>query len=392
MSPADSFIPIAKPWMDESEIRAASRPIASGWVTQGPEVRAFEEEFARVVGASHACAVSSCTTAIHLALLAAGVGPGDEVVTVTHTFIATANAIRYCGAIPVFVDIDPGTFNMDVSQIGAAISPKTKAILCVHQMGMPCDLAVIVQLARAHGLAVIEDAACAVGSEILWNGRWEAIGRPHGDIACFSFHPRKVITVGDGGMLTTNHSDWDRKFRIWRHNGMEISDEYRHQSQEVVFESYPEIGFNYRMTDIQAAVGREQLKRLPEIISSRRILASRYHALLAPIPGIAVPEEPPWARSNWQSYCVRLSEELDQRRVMQYLLDQNIASRRGIMCIHREPAYQKHLGAFVVRGPLRESEKAQDECLLLPLYPQMTEAEQNRVAQALAEACERVRA
>jgi len=191
-------IPIAKPLLDEREVEAVRRVILSGWVTQGPEVEAFERDFARQVGASHACAVSNCTTALHLALLAVGVGAGDEVITVSHSFIATANAVKYCGATPVFIDIEPDTYNMDPALIEAAITPKTKAILCVHQLGMPCDLAAIVEIGRRREVPVIEDAACAIGSEILWNGRWEKIGKPHGDIACFSFHPRKVITTGDG--------------------------------------------------------------------------------------------------------------------------------------------------------------------------------------------------
>src|SRR5215218_6310980 len=183
------MIPIAKPVLDEHEVEAVRRVILSGWVTQGPEVAAFEREFAEYVGAPHACAVSNCTTALHLALLAVGVGPGAEVITVSHSFIATANAIRYCGATPVFIDIEPDGYNMDPALIAAAITPRTRAILCVHQIGMPCDLACIVEIGKRHGLPVIEDAACAIGSEILWNGRWERVGRPHGDIACFSFHP-----------------------------------------------------------------------------------------------------------------------------------------------------------------------------------------------------------
>ena len=182
---------------------AAGEAILSGWVTQGPQVAAFEEEFAAYVGAPYACAVSSCTTALHLALHALGVGPGDEVVTVSHSFIATANAVRYCGARPVFVDIDPRTYNIDPGLIEAAITPRTRAILPVHQIGVPCDLAAILDVAERHGLPVVEDAACAIGSEIRIGERWERIGRPHGMVACFSFHPRKVITTGDGGMLTT---------------------------------------------------------------------------------------------------------------------------------------------------------------------------------------------
>ena len=334
------MIPIAKPFLDEREADAARRVILSGWITQGPEVAAFEREFADCVGAPHACAVSNCTTALHLALLAAGVGPGDEVITVSHSYIATANSIRYCQAIPVFVDISPDTFNIDPDLVEAAISPLTRAILCVHQMGMPCDLGRIARIAEKHSIPLIEDAACAIGSEILWDGRWERIGRPHGDAACFSFHPRKILSTGDGGMITTKHKDWDARFRLWRQHGMSVPDTVRHASNSIIFESYPEIGFNYRMTDIQAAIGREQLKRLPELVSRRRELAAVYRSLLGDIPDLRLPAEPEWARSNWQSYCVRLPEGSDQRQVMQALLDRGIATRRGIMCAHREPAYQ----------------------------------------------------
>src|SRR5678815_5239703 len=281
-----TLIPVARPWMDEQEAAAARRVILSGWITQGPEVAAFEREFGDAIGAPHACAVSSCTTALHVALVALGVGTGDEVITVSHSFIATANAIRYCGAIPVFVDVDLATLNIDPGLVEAAIGPRTKAILAVHQIGMPCDLRSLTAIAARHRLPLIEDAACAIGSEVEWEGGWERIGRPHADIACFSFHPRKLLSTGDGGMLTTSSVELDASFRLLRQHGMSVSDTVRHASTDVVFEEYPVTGFNYRMTDIQAAIGREQLSRLPEIVSRRRALASRYGERLRGIPGI----------------------------------------------------------------------------------------------------------
>jgi dTDP-4-amino-4,6-dideoxygalactose transaminase len=366
------------PMLEAAEADAAHQAILSGWVSQGPQVAAFEREFAAFVGAAHACAVSNCTTALHLALVAAGIGPGDEVITASHSFIATANCIRYCGATPVFADVDRATYNLDPNSVAAAITDRTRGIIVVHQMGMPCDLVALCALASQHNLILIEDAACAAGSEIRIDGQWERIGKARGAIACFSFHPRKVITTGEGGMLTTNDPELDRKFKLLRQHGMSVPDTVRHGSPQVIFEEYLTVGFNYRMTDIQAAIGRRQLERLPTLVAQRRALASRYVELLANIEGLELPCEPDWARSNWQSYCVRLPDRLDQKRVMQNLLNQGVSTRRGIMCSHREAPYFESN-----QHGLRQSELAQDHSILLPLYAQMTESDQDCVAKAL---------
>ena len=374
------MIPIAIPVLEKAEAEASYQAVLSGWVSQGPQVAAFEREFASAVAAAHACAVSNCTTALHIALLAAGVGPGDEVITPSLSFIATANSIRYCGAIPIFVDIDPATYNLDPSCVAEAVTGRTRAILAVHQMGMPCDLHALTAVATRYNIALIEDAACAAGSQVRIDGQWEPIGKPRGQIACFSFHPRKVITTGEGGMLTTSNPEFDRNFRLSRQHGMSVPDTVRHGSQEVIFEDYLVVGFNYRMTDVQAAIGRKQLERLSNLISSRRALAALYAEVLQGVEGLQLPLEPEWARSNWQSYCVRLPDWVDQKVTMQSLLNQGIATRRGIMCSHREQPYSSDKQ----RHDLRQSELAQDHTILLPIYAQMTEGDLGCVANALS--------
>jgi perosamine synthetase len=375
-------IPVARPTLGEEEAAAARRTILSGWVVQGPEVAAFEEEFAAVVGASGAVACSSGTAALHLSLLALDLKPGDEVITVSHSFIATANAVRYVGATPVFVDVEPDTGNLDPALLEAAVTDRTRAVLAVHQLGMPCDLGRILPLAEKHGLKVVEDAACAIGSEIsLATGAWEPIGRPRGWLATFSFHPRKVITTGDGGMVTGSDPEVMARLARLRTHAMSLSTAERHGAARVLFEQYPEVGYNYRLSDIQGAVGREQLKRLPALVAARRGLAARYRQGLSGHPFLSLRQEPRYARSNWQSFWVILSADAprDQVAVMQALLARGIHTRRGVMCAHREPAYRD----LPRRHPLPVSERLQDRSIILPLYPEMTEADQDQVMQAL---------
>jgi dTDP-4-amino-4,6-dideoxygalactose transaminase len=269
---------------------------------------------------------------------------------------------------------------MDPSQVEAALSPRTRAIMPVHQVGLPCDLTAILAIADKHKLPVIEDAACAIGSQLRVGDRWEKIGKPHGTVACFSFHPRKLLTTGDGGMLTTSDPALDRRFRLLRQHGMSISDTARHAADNVLFEEYPILGFNYRMTDIQAAVGRVQLRRLPESLEHRRELADRYAKALVEVPGLDLPIVPEYARTNYQSYPVRVRPDypLCRDELIQELFRLRVSTRRGIMNAHEERAY-----ADLPRYPLPHSEAARDSVILLPLYGSMTRAEQGYVIECL---------
>jgi len=371
-------VPITKPFLGEEEALAAAEAIRSGWLVQGPRVAAFEEAVAAYVGARYAVATSNCTTALHLALICRGIGPGDEVIVPSFTFIATANAVLYVGATPVFVDIDPRTYNLDPAAVASAVSRRTRAIIAVDQIGLAADLDGIRDIAANHALHLIEDAAPAIGA--TYYGRRVGSISP---VTCFSFHPRKSITTGEGGMITTDDEGLAARARVGRAHGASISDLTRHQAETVTIEEYDALGYNYRMTDIQAAVGIEQLKKLDWILSRRRFLAERYTERLADLRGLTPPYAPPEVPHTYQSYCVRLDAALWPPRdeVMERLLAQGIASRRGVMAIHLEPYYTRRFGPI----SLPVTEEAARQTLLLPLYATMTEEEQDTVVTALRE-------
>ncbi len=366
-------VPFARPYFRGDEGEAVAAAIASGWVSQGPRVREFEQRFAERVGAAHAIATTSCTSALHLALYGLGVSPGDEVIVPSLSFIATANAVWQCGATPVFADVEPETLNLDPAAAERAITPRTKLIMPVHQIGLPADMDSLMDVAARHGLAIMEDAACAIGAHYK--------GRPIGSVgpvACFSLHPRKVITTGEGGVITVADDALAERLRQLRQHAMSVSDLARHNTNRVVFESYPERGFNYRMTDMQAALGLCQLDILDEVLERRRVRCERYNEALSAIPEIETPTDPPYASRTWQSYCIRIRPEagIDRNELMQQLLDDGIGSRKGIMAIHEEAAYP---GEY----DLPHTEAASHEMLMLPLFADLTAEQQDYVVARL---------
>jgi perosamine synthetase len=371
-------VPFNRPFLRGDEGAAVAEVIASGWVSQGPRVREFEHAFAERVGAPHAVATTNCTTALQLALYVTGIGPGDEVIVPSLSFIATANAVWQNGATPVFADVDPLTYNLDPAAAEAAITSRTKAIMPVHQLGLPADMDPLLDLAARHGLAVVEDAACAIGASY----RSRPIGSL-GPLACFSFHPRKVITTGEGGMIAVHDAAVAERLRRLRQHAMDVSDLARDGATDVVLESYPERGWNARMTDMQAALGLCQLELLDEILEARRLQAERYTEALREIPQLEPPFEPDYAERTWQSYAVRIAPgapgaPVDRTELMRRLLRDGIATRRGVMAIHSEAAYAGSA------AELPNTEAATRGSLMLPLFPGMSEEQQSHVIERLA--------
>jgi perosamine synthetase len=372
------MIPVMRPWLGAEEAAAAAEAVSSGWVAQGPRVAEFEAAFASAIGADFAVAVSSCTAALHLALIAAGIGPGDEVVIPSLSFIATANAARYVGAVPVFADVDEATQNLTPATVEPCLTPRTRAVILVDQAGVPADLDVMHDLCGPRGITVVEDAACAVGS--VYRGRPVGAGA---SLAAFSFHPRKLLTTGEGGMLVTPDPDLAARLRRLREHGMDLSAAARHASRQPVIEHYLEVGFNFRMTDIQAAIGLVQLGKLDQLIARRRLLAQRYQQLLGGIPGVRTITDPAHGTTNYQSFWVLLPDDFPVSRdeLLQQLARAGVSARRGIMAAHLEPAYEGF-----TQDSLPVTERLTARTLILPLFHELTESEQDIVVSVIVSA------
>lgn len=367
-------IPLARPYTDGKEVKAVAAVIRSGWVSQGSKVAEFEARVADFVGARYAVATNACTSALHLSLLIQGIGPEDEVICPSFTCMATANAIRHVGAWPVFVEIDRRTFNLDPQAVAEAITPRTKGIMVVHQIGLAADVDPIQKIAQQHNLIVVEDGATALGG--TYKGR--AIGSL-GAPTCFSFHPRKIITTGEGGMITTDDEAFAERARILRSHGASVSDLVRHQARGVIYAAYPEAGYNYRMTDLQGAMGVEQIKKLPGILRRRREIARFFDEELSRIPGVEPPYVPDYAEHSYQSYLIRLPQYVDRDALLRRMAEHGISCRHGIAPMHLEPYYRALYGEI----HLPVTEEVSRTTLFLPIYPQMTLEEMKYIVETL---------
>lgn len=381
-------IPITRPSFGPDELAAVQEPLRAGWVVQGRFVREFEQAVAGFVGAPHAAAVTSCTTGLHLAVLALGLRPGDEVVVPAFTWISTANAVEYAGARAVFCDVDPTTFNIDPTALAACIGPRTVGVIPVHLFGLAAPMDEVLATCRRAGLWVVEDAACALGTRY----RGQHVGAL-GDLGCFSFHPRKSITTGEGGVVVTRSPDHDRTIRVLRDHGASRSDHERHQAAGGFrLADYDHLGFNYRMTDIQGALGAAQMRRAGELLAARAERARRYDRLLAGLDWLVTPAAPPDQVHGYQAYVCRLApeargvEDADRLgpardRLMELLEARGIAARPGTHAAALTGYYRARYGLSPARFP--GAYLSERLSLTLPLWPEMSDAEQDQVCEAL---------
>ncbi len=369
-------IPLMRPWIGEEEIEAVREVLLSGWITQGPRVIDFERKIADYVGAKYAVATNSCTTSLHLSLILSGIGPGDEVICPSFTCIATAYAIHHAGATPVFVDIDHQTYNIDPEVTLRALTPRTRGIMLVHQIGLVADVDEFMNIAHNNNLVIIQDAATALGGKYKGK-RVGSLGSP----TCFSFHPRKMITTGEGGMITTDDERLAQKARVLRATGASISDLERHKAKGVLVQQYEGIGYNYRLTDIQAAIGLVQMRKIDEMLEQRILQAHRYDEALTTVDEIETPFIPEWASHTYTSYLIRFktNTKINRDVILQAMAERGISCRIGIQPLHWEPFYLKQFGKM----HLPNTEEAAKTTMFLPIFPGLREEQQERVVIAL---------
>ncbi len=363
-------IPLTRPYFGQEEIDEIRKVLDSGWVAQGPKVQEFEGMVAEYIGVRHAVAVTNCTAALHLALLALGVSPGDDVLVADYTFPATGHAVLYCGARPVFIDIDPRTYNIDPGLIEESITSKTRAIVPVHTFGQPAAMDAILTIANDHDLAVVEDAACALGAR--YRGRYAGT---MGDVGCFSFHARKGITTGEGGMLVTDRDDIAAKARHLAVFGMTTAWD-REQRNAFTIPVFSDVGYNYKMSDITAAVGVAQMRRLDAFIERRRALARHWDRSLELISGITRPYVDPDVTAIYQAYVALVDRGIDRNRLITELQRQGIQTQIGTYASHIQPVYGP-------REPCNHSLDIYNRGIALPLHVSLTENEIDIIGRAL---------
>jgi perosamine synthetase len=375
----DNQIPLLRPWLGEEEIQAVADVLRSGWICQGPKVMEFEQALASWIGVEHGVATNACTSSLHLALHLSGVRAGDEVIVPSSTCMATANAIHHAGGTPVFADIDPRTFNLDARSAEEAITSRTKAILVVHQIGLPADIAAFQELVRRKHLAIVEDGACSLGATYRGK-RVGALGSP----TCFSFHPRKMVTTGEGGLIATSDAALAAKARVLRATGASSSDLERHQAKGTLVQQYEDVGYNYRMTDLQAAIGLVQLRKLDAMVTERTAQAKYYDELFRNIEEIDPPYVPSDSTHAYSSYLITLRRNCPLRRdeLLKQLADQGISCRVGIQPLHQEPFYSAQWGRTV----FPHTEAAAKNTLFLPIFPGLRPDQQDQVMRAIQHA------